>query len=183
MSGPQLHAVGFLFSNYRGHQLVAVKLETHHPVTRAPLPGAKFLDAKTWGQKSRPDARALAETTQSPNRSPLERGTEIFDAETKPQMGPSAKQRPPAETHADAKSPHSGAINAKRLTKVSTRGLGGGDTKARTWDPTMQSSNQSPLYAGNGNFPSRDGRRKGHSSLTETESETRRMPENPIPAL
>ena len=24
----------------------------------------------------------------------------------------------------------------------------GGDTKARTWDPTMQSSNQSPLYAG-----------------------------------
>src|SRR5580693_6067721 len=40
--------------------------------------------------------------------------------------GPSAKQRPPAETHAGAKSPHSGAINAKRLTKVSTQGLGGG---------------------------------------------------------
>jgi hypothetical protein len=54
-----------------------------------------------------------------------------------------------------AKSPHSGAVNAKRLTKVSTQGLGGGDTKARTWDPTMQSSNQSPLCAGNGNLQGR----------------------------
>src|ERR1700721_2449862 len=93
----------------------------------------------TRGQKSRPDARALTETTQSPNRSPLERGTEIFDTETNAQMGPSAKQRPPAETHADAKSLHSGAINAKGLTKVSTQGLGGGRTRARTWDPMIKS--------------------------------------------
>jgi hypothetical protein len=43
---------------------------------------------------------------------------------------------------------------------------------ARTWDPTMQSSNQSPLYAGNGNFPSRDGRSKRPLMVKETESET-----------
>jgi hypothetical protein len=65
-------------------------------------------------------------TTQSSNRSPLERGTEIFDAETNSQTEPSAKQRPPAETHGGAKNPHFGAINAKRLMKVSTQGLGGG---------------------------------------------------------
>ena len=40
MSGPQLHAVGLLFSNYRGHQLVAVKLETHHPVAERVSPQA-----------------------------------------------------------------------------------------------------------------------------------------------
>jgi hypothetical protein len=51
--------------------------------------------------------------------------------------GPSAKQRPPAETHADAKGPHSGAINAKRLKKVSIQGLGGGRFKARTCDPNL----------------------------------------------
>jgi hypothetical protein len=69
------------------------------------------------------------------NRSPLERGTEIFDAETNRQTGPSAQQRPLAETHAGAKKPHSGAINARRLMKVSTQGLGGGDSRARTGDP------------------------------------------------
>jgi hypothetical protein len=73
--------------------------------------------------------------TPSSNRSPLERGTEISDAETNRQTGPFAKQRPLAETHAGAKSPHSGAVNAKRLTKVSTQGLGGGDSRARTGDP------------------------------------------------
>jgi hypothetical protein len=66
-------------------------------------------------------ARALAETTQSPNRSPLERGTEIFDAETNSQMRLSARQRPLAETHAGAKSPHSSAINANWPMKVSTQ--------------------------------------------------------------
>jgi hypothetical protein len=39
--------------------------------------------------------------------------------------GPSAKQRPPRDTCGREK-PHSGAINAKRPLKVSTRGLGGG---------------------------------------------------------
>ena len=43
----------------------------------------------------------------------------------------------------------------------------------------MQSSNQSPLYAGNGNFPSRDGRPKRQLIAAETEPETRRMPEKP----
>jgi hypothetical protein len=112
------------------------------PTGRAHEPSRRerhFQDAKIRVQKSRPDARALTETTQSPNRSPLERGTEIFDTETNAQMGPSAKQRPPAETHADAKSLHSGAINAKGLTKVSTQGLGGGRTRARTWDPMIKS--------------------------------------------
>jgi hypothetical protein len=93
--------------------------------------------------------------------------------------GLSAKQRPSAETRAAAKSSHSGAINAKWLTKVSTQGLGGGDTKARTWDPTMQPSNQSPLCAGKGNFPAETGARKGRSSLAETKTETRRKPEKP----
>jgi hypothetical protein len=79
----------------------------------------------------------LGPTTQSSNRSPLERGTEIFDAETNSQTGPSATETPPAETHAGAKSPHSSAINAKRLMKVSTRGLGGGDSRARTDDPAL----------------------------------------------
>src|SRR3984885_13100076 len=78
-------------------------------------------------------------TTQSSNPSPLERGTEIFDVETNLQTGPSAAQRPSAETRAGAKSPHSGAINTKRLTKVSTQGLGGGRTRARTWDPMIKS--------------------------------------------
>jgi hypothetical protein len=34
---------------------------------------------------------------------------------------------------------HSGAINAKRLKKVPTHGLGGGRTRARTWDPMIKS--------------------------------------------
>ena len=38
-----------------------------------------------------------------------------------------------------AKSPRSGALNAKRLPKVSTQGLGGGRTRARTWDPMIKS--------------------------------------------
>jgi hypothetical protein len=74
------------------------------------------------------------------NRSPLERGTEIFDAETNRQTWPFAQQRPLAETHAGAKKPHSGAINARRLMKVSTQGLGGGRTRARTWDPMIKST-------------------------------------------
>ena len=41
-------------------------------------------------------------------------------------------------------SPHSGAINAKRLTKVSTQGLGGGRTRARTWDPMIKSRRAAP---------------------------------------
>jgi hypothetical protein len=56
----------------------------------------------------------------------LSGGTEIFDAETNPQTGPSSKQRPPAETDGCTKNPYFGAINAKRMTKVSTQGLGGG---------------------------------------------------------
>jgi hypothetical protein len=66
------------------------------------------------------------------------RGTEIIDAETGSQTGPAAKQRLPAETDAGAKSPHSGAIDAKRLTKVSPLRLGGGRTGARTWDPMIK---------------------------------------------
>jgi hypothetical protein len=42
---------------------------------------------------------------RSSNRSPLERGTEIFGAETNSQTGPSAKRRPPAETHAECEKP------------------------------------------------------------------------------
>jgi hypothetical protein len=72
---------------------------------------------------------------QSSNRSPLERGTEIFNAETNSQTGSSAEQRPSVGTCAGAKSPRSGAANAKRLMKVSTQGLGGGDSRARTGDP------------------------------------------------
>jgi hypothetical protein len=52
----------------------------------AKLPGAQFLDAETGGQ-----IPLGAETTRSPNRSPLKRGTGIFDAETKPQTAPSAR--------------------------------------------------------------------------------------------
>jgi hypothetical protein len=51
----------------------------------------------------------------------------------------SAKRRPPVETHASAKSPRSGAVNADRLMKVSTQELGGGRTRARTWDPMIKS--------------------------------------------
>jgi hypothetical protein len=39
----------------------------------------------------------------------------------------SAEQRPPAETRPVAKSLRFGAVNAKQLMKVSTRGLGGGE--------------------------------------------------------
>ena len=49
-------------------------------------------------------------------------GTEIFDAERNSQKRPSAEQRPPAEAHAGAKSPHSGAIS-------------GGGSRAQTGDP------------------------------------------------
>jgi hypothetical protein len=67
----------------------------------------------------------------------LERGTEIIGAETNSQTAPPAKQRLPAETDGGAKSPHSGAINAKRPTKVSTQRLGGGRDRDRTCDPHL----------------------------------------------
>jgi hypothetical protein len=43
-----------------------------------------------------------------------------------------------ARRHMRPRKAHSGAINAKRLKKVPTHGLGGGRTRARTWDPMIK---------------------------------------------
>ena len=87
-------------------------------------------------------------TTQSSNPSPLEAGNGIFDCGDKPSIGAFSQAE---TTHGDAwgaKSPHSGGINAKWLLKVSTQGLRGGRTRARTWDPMIKSQRNLLIYLG-----------------------------------
>jgi hypothetical protein len=121
-------------------------------------------------------------TTQSSNPSPLKPGTEIFDAETNPQSGPSAKQRPPTETDGFAKSPHSGAINAKWLMKVSTQGLGGGDSRARTGDPPPSHRTGLRLRRERDFRPQRQRLKCRLFAGRRLRTETRRDTKAPIPA-
>jgi hypothetical protein len=60
--------------------------------------------------------------------------------------------------------PVAGAVNARRLTKISTQGLGGGDRSARTGDSPLSHRNRSPPCAGNGVLLRRDRPAKAGSS-------------------
>jgi hypothetical protein len=75
---------------------------------------------------------------QSSNQSPPARGTEILDAETGPQTAPYRLAKIPVETRKPNESPHSSAINATILARAPTQRLGGGRTRARTWDPMIK---------------------------------------------
>jgi hypothetical protein len=70
--------------------------------------------------------------------SAAEPGTEICDAETGSQKATYHLAETNPETRRSAKSPHSGAINAKGLAEIWTLPLGGGRTRARTWDPMIK---------------------------------------------
>jgi hypothetical protein len=59
------------------------------------------------------------------------------------------------------------------------RRLDGGDCRARTGDPRPSRRTSLRLKPGTGISDAETGARNGHSSLAETKSETRRMPEKP----
>jgi hypothetical protein len=90
------------------------------------------LGVETAGLNRRP-------STQSSNESPPERGTEIPDAETGAQTRPYYLTEIPIETRKENETPRSGAINATIFAKARTQRLGGGRTRARTWDPMIKS--------------------------------------------
>src|ERR1700688_888486 len=105
----------------------------------SPAAGAQFLDAKTGDQN--PARRARSQRPPS-HRTGLHSSGErkfLMRRQTRePGLVPS-RDRPQRHVWG-TKSPHSGAINAQSLMKVSTQGLGGGRTRARTWDPMIKSS-------------------------------------------
>jgi hypothetical protein len=70
-------------------------------------------------------------------------------------------------------------MNAKMLMKVSTQGLGGGDSRARTGDPPPSHRTDLRLTPGTGISYAETGDRKDDLSHTETELETRRVREKP----
>jgi hypothetical protein len=81
-------------------------------------------------------------TTQSSNRSPPAPGTEISCAETGRQKPALQLVETDSETRRKRGSPHSRAQIARLLAKVQTLRLGGGRTRARTWDPMIKSHSQ-----------------------------------------
>src|SRR6202021_470043 len=78
-------------------------------------------------------------TNQSSNRSPLQPGTEIFAAETRPKIWLASRQRPIRRLREAGKSPQNAAILRRHPTKFEPWRPGGGRTRARTWDPMIKS--------------------------------------------
>jgi hypothetical protein len=78
-------------------------------------------------------------TNQSPNWSPPAPGTEISSAETGRQKPTQQLAVTNSETGRKRESPDFRARTARLLAKVQTLRLGGGRTRARTWDPMIKS--------------------------------------------
>jgi len=99
-----------------------------------------------------------------------EPGTEICDAETGTQKPTYHLAETNPETRRSAKSPHSGAINAKRLAEVWALPLGGGGSRAQTGDPPPSHRTGLRHRAGNGNLRCRDGHAKADLSPSRDQS-------------
>ena len=78
-------------------------------------------------------------STQSSNQSPIAPGTGISAAETSAQIAPLCFAEISVETGRASQSPHPSATTATIPARAPTQGLGGGRTRARTWDPMIKS--------------------------------------------